>query len=374
MSNIPSKTESAALSAGQNEIILPSASRIGVAEELGVGKGDKRLNSHHQLLQRQMNKVKAEFTEIRSAFVNGVRHDYRRFGLLSEIVANTAVIVYDLPELIALCDTGFVDHSGKIYISAPFATRAMHEHQQGEHSLFFFLGHESDHLRRLHLERMLQYPHGIAVRAQDARINIDLVRAEAAERLYEAFGPRAGRKLDSSAIKALLNELSTTAVGIGIAMNYEDHERFADLSEESIAAIMMREHKPPPPIPNREISFPLIMEGAAGEVEQVKDMVRQGLPLPPSPPASEFTPAELSELARVLREVGQAKANPSKVSDAQLDACLQGLFKLKLHQGLLELDIRHERASVIAMSTGGTPQQRPGWRPLPRHPEASRAH
>lgn len=329
-----------------------SDSNMGVEEALSIGRGRRKLNTHALDVQAEMDAAREEFLAIDQVFVDGVRYAYRRFGMLGEIMATVPVFVFDLPEFVDLCNTACVDRTGKMFISAEFARRALHEHRNNKFSLLFVFQHELEHLRRMHLQRFPPFPAHIMMRAQDAGINISLVRAEVAIALDTAANGRSANPYDARTAQRILNDLAPTCVGMGIAMNWEDHHRFTGMSDEAIAAQMMLEYVEPPPIPNRDIDFPALMAAAAGEADAVKDMVRSGFPLPPSQPAAQFTAAELSALATELRRVGQTKANPAHVTTEQLEACLDQLFKLKMHQGLMELDLRHERGTLAQAPTG----------------------
>lgn len=324
----------------------------GVEKALGVGRNGKKLNTNAQDLQLEIEEVRDAFLEVRSVYISKERHDFLRNGLLGEIVARTPIFIYDLPELKAHVDTAFVDRSGKMYIADTFARRLLAEHRAGADSLNFLIRHEADHLRRLHLARMANVHPQIANIAQDICINIHLVKGEAAEAYAARNGSDASDKQLLDAAKAYLAGLSTTAVGIGCAMNYEDYVKYDGLSEEAIATLLMKDWKDPPKMPNREVSFEDIMEGAAQESDQVKVMLQNGVKLAPTPTPYQMTPAELSGLAQELRRIGKAKANPKSVTDKQLQDVYDKLAKLKEHQGLLELDLQHSRGSMATAGTG----------------------
>lgn len=335
----------------QPQAVGMHATDKGLVQALGIS--NKRLNTNAHDLQERMEYVRDDFLEVRSSYIGRERHDFLANGLLGEIVARTPIFVYDLPQLKRVCHTAFVDKSGKMYIADTFARRLLAEHDQGKDSLNFLIRHEADHLRRLHLARMVKVPHDIANVAQDTRINIDLVKAEAGARLEAAGNSSPNKEQLQEAAKAYLTELSTTAVGIGVAMNIEDYIKFDGLSEEAIAAILLKDWKEPPKLPNRDVSFDLIMEGAAQEADNVKVMLQSGAKLAPTPPPNAMTPAELSGLAGELRRIGKAKANPKQVSDKDLQSAHDLLERLTEHQGLLELDTQHDKAAMALVGTGG---------------------
>jgi len=326
----------------------------GMEVALGIGKGGKLLNTHCEDLQWAIEDIRDEFLEIRTLYISGVRHDVMHNGLLGEIVSRTPILVYDLPELKAKCNTAFVDMSGKMYISDTFGRRLVAEHKAGMDSANFLIRHEGDHLRRLHMSRMLDLPGDIANIAQDIRINIDITKGEAAERFYAASSRDPSPQELIEAAKVYLVEMATTALSVGCAMNIEDYIKYDGKSEEAIGAILLKDWKDPPAMPNREVSFDLIMEGAAQESDHVKVMLTGGVPLAPTAPPYVLTPAELSGLAQDLRLIGKSKANPAVISDKQIKDATDLLNKLAEHQGLVERDVQHGKASMALAGKGAT--------------------
>lgn len=320
------------------------------------GFGTRRLNTHSVDLQIAIDEVRDDFLELRTVWHLGERHDVPRYGLLAEIVKRVPILVYDLPELKRKCDTAFVDGTGRMFLSDTFARRALKEHQEGRDSLFFLIRHEADHLRRLHLSRMLDVNPQLANIAQDIRINIDILKAEAASRHEDETGSVAGKTEILNQVKKYLAEHKDCTIGVGCAMNIDDYQKYDGLSEESIAALLMKDWKEPPAIPDREVSFDHIMQGAAGEVDGIKGIVLSGSAMPPMPAHAASTPADLSALSQDLRHIGKVKANPKSVSDADLQSALDRLTAVAEHQGLLELELRHQKAAQAATGSGGSHQ------------------
>lgn len=324
----------------------------GMEAALGIGRNGKRLNTNAADLQDAILDVRDEFLEVRTTVINNVRHDFLRHGLLAEIVSRTPILVYDLPELKEIVDTAFVDRSGKMYFCDTFLRTLLAEHEAGLDSLNFLIRHEADHLRRLHLTRMLDINPQVANIAQDIRINIDNTKAAAADRFEEERGrPPSDAELKEAA-RAYLARHANSIVATGQAMTYEDYIKYDGLSEEAIAAILLKDWKDPPPIPNREVSFERIMEGAAQEADGVKGLLLSAAPLAAPPAHAVLTPAELSGLAQDLRRIGAAKANPAQVSDKDLQDSLGLLQKLKEHPGLIDLDRAHDAAANAVVGTG----------------------
>lgn len=337
-----------------NHLTPQNPSAKGVEAALGVGRGGKLLNTHHQHLQDELAAYRDEFLEVRSHFDRrNMRHDFLREGLLGEIVSRTTVLIYDLPELLAHVDTAFVDRSGKMYIAAPFYIRLAAEQQAGLDSLNFIFRHEADHLRRIHLSRMPEFPHDLANRAQDIRINIDITKSGSSQEYSDRHD---GRDPSRSELELAIadfysrHETAISTLTCGVGMTFEEFKKFDGLSEEAIGAILMKDWKEPPKIPNTKVSFEHILEGAAQESDQVKSSVTGGLT--PGGQNRSMTPSDLSHLANELRRIGKAKANPAKVSDADLKSVLDGLNKLKGHPCMTERDTLHEKASHAAAGSG----------------------
>jgi hypothetical protein len=324
----------------------------GMEAALGIGRNGKRLNTNAADLQDAILDVRDEFLEVRTTVINNVRHDFLRNGLLAEIVSRTPILVYDLPELKQIVDTAFVDRSGKMYFCDTFLRTLLAEHEAGLDSLNFLIRHEADHLRRLHLTRMQDINPQIANIAQDVRINIDITKAAAADRFEDERGRAPSDSELKDAARAYLVLHADSIIASGQAMTYEDYIKYDGLSEEAIAAILLKDWKDPPPIPNREVSFERIMEGAAQEADGVKGILLSAVPLAAPPLHAVLTPAELSGLAQDLRRIGAAKANPNQVSDKDLQDSLGLLQKLKEHPGLIDLDRAHDTATNAVVGTG----------------------
>jgi hypothetical protein len=349
MSATPNSTASAAADD------RASARRMdkGMEEALGVGKNGKVLNAEAQDLQDDVDDMRDEFLAVRSIYVGGKRHDVKRNGMVAEIVSRVPIIVYDLPELKRICNTAFVDMTGKIYVSDTFGGRVVAESKSGKDAFPFLTRHEGEHLRRDHMQRMLDLPGMLANIAQDIRINIDNIKGEAAERYYTTHGTDPNPADLLKAVQAYQLEMSTTALRIGYAMTYEEYVKYDGLSEEAIGAILLAEWVDPPSVPNREVVFEHIMLGAAGESDLVKSLLVNGFPLAKTAPRYALTPVELSGLSQDLRLIGKNKASHKTTTDKQLQDCLDLLGKLREHQGLLELDMRHGQASMSIAGTGG---------------------
>ena len=164
---------------------VPAAKPAGVTQHvdkgkedaLGIGRNGKLLNTHCEDLQWSIEDIRDEFLELRTIYINDVRHDVMRNGLLGEIVSRTPILVYDLPELKDQVDTAFVDMSGKMYISDTFARRIIAEHKAGLDSANFLIRHEGDHLRRMHMSvRQQRQPHPRQSRCNGVALAADPVQ------------------------------------------------------------------------------------------------------------------------------------------------------------------------------------------------------
>ena len=321
---------------------------------MGIGKGGKRLNTHCGHLQELLETYRDQFLEVRSSYVaNNKRHDYMREGLLGEIVSRTPIFIFDLPELVAKVSTAFVDRSGKMYIAAGFFERLVKEQDAGFDSLNFIFRHEADHLRRLHLSRMEDFPWDVANHAQDIRINSDIVKSACSLAFSDSNGNREPTPTElAREISDFFNRhtIGLTTISVGCGMNIEEYEKYDGMSEESIGAILLKDWKEPPKLPNKEVSFKDILEGAAQEADAIKVIVTAASTL--AAHDKSMTPAELSHLANELRRIGKAKANPAKVTDADMTFVKDTLTKLRSHLGLLESEARHEQGSMACAGKG----------------------
>jgi len=325
----------------------------GVEDALGIGRGGKKLNTNNLHLQEVLEDYRDKFLEVRTHIgARGIRHDYMREGLLGEIVSRTPIFIYDLPELLDRVKTAFVDRSGKMYIAAPWFEQLVKEQEAGLDSLNFIFRHEGDHLRRLHLARMPDIPHVIANIAQDIRINSDILKSGCAQSYFDRTGQHPTPPQLEQEISDFLgrHETAMSSISAGCGMNMDDFKKYDGLSEEAIGALLMKDWKEPPKLPNTKVPFPDIMEGAAQESDVIKGRVLQQS----SKGAKDrsMTPADLSHLASELRRIGAAKANPSKVSDADITGVLDLLDKLAAHPCLKESDAVHERQSMASAGTG----------------------
>lgn len=316
-----------------------------------------RLNLHADDLQHELNEYVAEFIAPITIHVNGVRHDMRANGMLSEIVAATSVLVYDLPALKMQANTAFVDTTGRMYFCDTFLRKLIEEQRQGKDSLNFVMRHEAEHLRRLHLQRMLSLPHSISNEAQDIRINLDIVIAAVSAKMV-ADNPgvevKSGPAFDA-AVKDYLDMLGD-AVRSGCGLTYAEYLAYKGMSEEAIGAELMKNYKPPQQDPSQgkdqEASFPAIMEGAAQDLDAISSLaVLSGGTMPNVMPAQLGTnakevPVEVLAigLAAAARAIGTSKG---KASIQVMDEALYGFIGVMDIDEMTGRDLQHASLQAV---------------------------
>lgn len=240
--------------------------------QMGNSLAKRKLNMNSGHLQERLQEWVGKFLERVTYFSpsNGERIDYPRYGMLSELLAKTPCRVYDLPELKARCDTAFVDTTSRMYISDTFFLECEKEQLEGKNSLFFIFQHEMEHLRRMHFQRMLDFPHSIANEAQDIRINIDLIKLTVGDGIAATKGTIPSRSELDSGVEAYYLTMGNV-VRSGLAMqSIDQYRKWNGMSEESIATELMKEYTQPPKNGSKEVSFPHLCEGAAQDLDAME--------------------------------------------------------------------------------------------------------
>src|SRR3990167_5416013 len=128
-------TTQANSAASAPSITPSSSSRFGATTAAASSQADPfyrgRLNLHAGDLQEDVARRVEEFNQMTSIYVGGQRHDIRANGMLSDIVASTPVLIYDLPELKMRVNTAFVDTTGRMYICDTFYRKLAQEQDEG---------------------------------------------------------------------------------------------------------------------------------------------------------------------------------------------------------------------------------------------------
>ncbi len=329
-----------------------------------VAAGDpfarRKLNENSPELQDLVEDWHQRFLETRALNPSSRdRVDYPRFGMLAEIMSRTPVRIYDLPELKARCNTAFVEPTGRMFISDEFFRKLVTEQEAGQHSLFFIFCHEAEHLRRLHLQRMLEYPNELANRAQDVRINLDVALVLAMDDLLEnpKYGQSsAARRINQSnpssidtALRDFYENLGESAK-IGMAMTYEARAKWGDMSEGSIAAQMYKEHQEKPPGEDHEFSFIDLCEAVAQDMDAIAHSARGK--------KDATTDATATGLAVAVRATGKARGR-SKPAD--IEAIVADLAPLQQSGAMLDRDLYHDGLQNSALNKGaGVPSTSTG--------------
>ena len=330
-----------------------SSSRFGATTAAASSQADPfyrgRLNLHAGDLQEDVARRVEEFNQMTSIYVGGQRHDIRANGMLSDIVASTPVLIYDLPELKMRVNTAFVDTTGRMYICDTFYRKLAQEQDEGKDSLFFLFRHEAEHLRRLHLQRMMDIDHDVANEAQDIRINVDIITMAVGNAV--AAKSKDGKVQYDSAfddeVRAYIGNIGESLQG-GCGLTFEAYEKYRGWSEERIAADIMKS-RPPAPAQNEkqtEISFTELMEGAAQDSDILSSLgAITGNSMPNTMPtqtgitAPDIAVATLSKtLSTELRAIGAARG---KVNLQSLRDCMASLLGLMDTDEMTDRDLQH---------------------------------
>lgn len=311
-----------------------------------------RLNLHSDDLQDEIGHWISEFNKPVSIFSGGKRVDMRANGMLSDIVASTSVIVYDLPALKLRCSTAFADTAGHIYFADTFLRKLLKEQREGKDSFFFVLRHEAEHVRRMHLQRMIDIPHDVANIAQDIRINLDCAMAAVSAKMV-AEQPGIKVTFDSAferELKAYQDNLGET-LKIGVGLTFEDYIKYAKMSEESIAADLMQsmsaQQAQSPQQGQQEVSFSALMEGAAQDLDALTRIGKTTGGLTPNvmPSATRSNQRSVAvsvlttALAQECRAIGKSKGG---ASTSVMSEALAGLVQVMDLPEMTDRDLEHE--------------------------------
>lgn len=346
-------TTQANSAASAPSITPSSSSRFGATTAAASSQADPfyrgRLNLHAGDLQEDVARRVEEFNQMTSIYVGGQRHDIRANGMLSDIVASTPVLIYDLPELKMRVNTAFVDTTGRMYICDTFYRKLAQEQDEGKDSLFFLFRHEAEHLRRLHLQRMMDIDPDIANESQDIRINVDIITmavGNAVAAKSKDGKVQYDRAFDDE-VRAYIGNIGESLQG-GCGLTFEAYEKYRGWSEERIAADIMKS-RPPAPTQNEkqtEISFTELMEGAAQDSDILSSLgAITGNSMPNTMPtqtgitAPDIAVATLSKtLSTELRAIGAARG---KVNLQSLRDCMASLLGLMDTDEMTDRDLQH---------------------------------
>lgn len=147
-----------------------------------------------------------------------------RFGVFSLLARRTPFYVYDHPAFKKICETAFTDGT-HVYFDADFLRQLIAEdlasktNGNQERSVLFLVLHELSHVLYRHHYRLSNFPRAIRLIATDLSINTRLRR----DFTDMAPGP--------------------TLLGVGWGMKEDDIEKYAHLSEEAIARMLMEKAK-----------------------------------------------------------------------------------------------------------------------------------
>lgn len=295
----------------------PTKEQLEQAKAAANAMAKRKLNQNSPELQEILEDYVSKFIE-NDTYINpatGARYDFPREGMLAEIVARTPVRVYDLPELKERCATAFVDTTGRMYFADTFLRELIKEQEAGKDSLFFLFKHEAEHLRRIHLQRMLDFPPKIANSGQDTRINIDIVKTTVADRLAAQGKQNCSDVVFHRSLQDYYNDMGPMIQG-GTGTKYTDYVKYGEMSEEAITAELYKEWTEPPKDPTKEISFIDLCEGVAQDLDAMSKAS--------SDPARQQSHSALAiETRRIGKAKGKVKLNDLENACAALAAVAQ---------------------------------------------------
>lgn len=322
------------------------------ARKKGEEFAKRKLNTNHPELQGRLNIWIQKFLEQKSYSIPGSneRIDFPRFGLVAEIMARTPCRIYDLPELKMHCDTAFVDTTGRMYMSDSFFSILEEEQLKGYDSLYFVFIHEMEHNRRMHLQRLLDYPASLANIAQDIRINCDIAKTLAGDAIRESKSSK--KSTNSSTTIQELNKGVTDfynnlgeSISQGCAMgDVSDYFKWEGLSEEAIAAELFKNWQPDENESNQstEVSFPLLCEGVAQDLDAMSKISSSKL-------QASTLASELTQTAIDTRAAGKAKG---KITPSQLSDLFIAIDKALATTEMTERNLEHTAINQKAVGTG----------------------
>lgn len=339
----------------------------------------ERLNQNHGDLQVLLQSYVGEFCQSYPVRHNGKLTMVPRFGMLSELAAKTPFIVYDLPSLCRKYKTAMTDGI-RVYFNAYFLKALLKDIENiqakmkdvvlkhlkskavgsGYGALIknaidgsplidpveFLISHELEHMRRLHLQRMMDEAlQSVANEAQDTRINGDILMVSMSEWLLKNNLARIAEidQLFSSTTlyKELLdtyldavNELSEV-IHAGCGVTKEAVTKYWMKSEEEIGAMLLKENKGVPPKQNpppQKINFNDLCVAVSEDLADISSH-HAAAPSPDSQLAGLLAPKVV--------DLGQKKGNAPN-----LDRLLDELFQIAVSAELPLRNARHE--SIVA--------------------------
>lgn len=267
-----------------------SSTKVSIEEAF---QGRRLLSLENQDALRELERAVALFSATRTAFHDNKRIDMPVNGLSSEMAIRTPVLLYDLPELMQVCNTAFTDGS-RVFFSVALFRDLMRLRGEGKIDFDFVLKHELEHIRLLHTSRMLPFDRDLANRAQDIRINIDILTDMSSCRLF--FAARSRREYEGALdqIAAHYEQTCTECAGdvihMGLATRPEDRQEWGDATSEQIARILQTQE---PPI--LEIDMSELFKKAAEDLREAADRTEKNQGSAPGQSAKQESGASHSD-------------------------------------------------------------------------------
>lgn len=232
------------------------------------------LSEKNRDLQPALERLVADFCSRKTVFLADGRKSFPKYGLSSEMALRTPIRLYDLPALVKVCSTAFTEGS-RVFINASFFRKNLPDLIAGKISLDFLLGHELEHIRLLHVDRMKGTDHEVANTAADIRINIDLLETFTATRLLSAAKTENefATALDNDfagAYAKTITEHGGQILSIGYGTDAEDRAKWWGATSEQIAKVLAKEKAERPRIDAKDLMRQVAedMRGVADEMDK----------------------------------------------------------------------------------------------------------
>lgn len=322
-----------------------------------------KLNNEHGYLQEELDAIVDYFNSPMTFYVDGKQITAPRMQMLSEIASRTPFIVFDHPLLCLKFQTAVTDGC-RIYFNAHFLKEIFEQQKKineikekdippsqtlAIEKIFnnaireaapidlceFIIAHETEHIRRLHLQRMMDIDPDLANRAQDIRINQDIMELMALEwlmsgnrREINTYLSVVSNKENREAIVQQYIDLmasSSEIIKSGQGMGPNDVKKFSRKTEEEIASLLATEKSLQPE--QKNIDFNELCEAVSQDFE---DIGKNGLP-------------EAGKLAQKIKTLGSRLSSMPRndIQDLAMD-----IFKVAKSSHMNDRDARHNNQTA----------------------------
>lgn len=318
-----------------------------------------KFNQNHGYLQDFIDDLVSDYCQQVTTYIDNKQMTMPRFGMLSEIASRTPVIVFDAPEICINLQTAATD-GNRIYFNAYFLEKMLKEQASidkfdlnsitiseptikkmfesaiANRSLLnvveFVQSHELEHVRRLHLQRMLDIDHDLANQAQDIRINLDVISLAVHEWLLAGnLANMTGfinskRAYETQIIETYLDILNRICPTIAKACGTkpDDVRKYHRKTEEEIAAMLAANPKQQQPKQNPlSIDFGELCKAVSQDLD---DIGLNGVP-------------QAVVLSKQVDDLGKKRGN---IPAADKRVIMNDLFVISMSKEMEDRDAKHD--------------------------------